>query len=204
MHVARLNSPLLRQPSLWERLVDYVAGAPVKPASADFGDQAPYETPTHAADYVLERDYGENTLVGVLAGLAPGQPGALLTMLARTVLDDAILLAGADDPAGILRCADGDLKTLLAAGGCQNLVGGQLAAAFVYVDRARGVLRFAGAGMSLRTALASEQQQAEGKAVPLNSPDTVVYTNTELPFAPAMRFDFCQGGAMFHTMSLYR
>ncbi|THF65535.1 HAMP domain-containing protein [Pseudothauera nasutitermitis] len=100
-------------------------------------------------DFYLFRADGEQYLAGVVDCAGHGVPGALMTMLARAALDDAMSRHGLDAPAAVLTQADTTLRGMLDQSALPRAIATNMDAGLVSVDRTKGRLRFAGAKISL-------------------------------------------------------
>lgn len=100
-------------------------------------------------DFYVFHAEDDGFLVGVMDCAGHGVPGALMTMLARAALDQALHLHGARDPARLLQQADQTLRQQLAEASSARALATSTDAALVWVDHRRAELRFAGAAMDL-------------------------------------------------------
>lgn len=100
-------------------------------------------------DFYVFRSEGERCLIGVVDCAGHGVPGALMTMLARTALDQAIEHKGMDSPAAILRHTDEAMRQMLADFDLPKGIATNMDAGIVCLDLAARRMRFAGARISL-------------------------------------------------------
>ncbi len=100
-------------------------------------------------DFYLFRQDGEGYLIGVVDCAGHGVPGALMTMLAHAALDQAINSLGIEAPAALLSRADAILRERLQGTEAAQAIATHMDAGLVFVDRRRGLLRYAGARISL-------------------------------------------------------
>lgn len=100
-------------------------------------------------DFYLFRAEGDHYLVGVVDCAGHGVPGALMTMLARAALDDAMNRHGIDAPATLLAHADRSLRGMIDQSTLPRAIATNMDVGLVCVDRGARRLRFAGAKISL-------------------------------------------------------
>lgn len=100
-------------------------------------------------DFYLFRPDGDRHLIGVVDCAGHGVPGALMTMLARAALDDAVNRHGVDAPAHLLHNVDATLRGMVDHSTLPRAIATNMDMGLVSVDRSRHRLRFAGARISL-------------------------------------------------------
>lgn len=100
-------------------------------------------------DFYLFRPDGDRYLIGVVDCAGHGVPGALMTMLARAALDDAVNRHGVDAPARLLSSVDGTLRGMVDQSALPRAIATNMDMGLVSVGRGRRRLRFAGAKISL-------------------------------------------------------
>ena len=100
-------------------------------------------------DFYLFRPDGDRYLIGVVDCAGHGVPGALMTMLARAALDDAVNRHGVDAPAHLLTNVDATLRGMVDHSTLPRAIATNMDMGLVSVDCARRTLRFAGAKISL-------------------------------------------------------
>ncbi|MBK1692995.1 histidine kinase [Ectothiorhodospira mobilis] len=100
-------------------------------------------------DFYLFQAHDEKALLGVVDCAGHGVPGALMTMLARAVLDGAVQRCGMDSPAAVLTHADGVLREMFPEDPAHPGLATYMDAGLVLVDRNRGIVRHAGARIGL-------------------------------------------------------
>jgi Serine phosphatase RsbU, regulator of sigma subunit len=100
-------------------------------------------------DFYLFRPDGDRHLIGVVDCAGHGVPGALMTMLARAALDDAVNRHGVDAPARLLSTIDGTLRGMVDQSTLPRAIATNMDMGLVSMDRDQRKLRFAGARISL-------------------------------------------------------
>jgi serine phosphatase RsbU (regulator of sigma subunit) len=109
-------------------------------------------------DFYVFRATDRGCLMGVIDCAGHGIPGSLMTMLARAIIDNAILRMGANDPAAILNETDRQSRATLHKETLPNSIATNMDVGLVWVEPKADRLTFAGAKMSL---YASDGQQLE-------------------------------------------
>lgn len=102
---------------------------------------------------------GDRFLVGTVDCAGHGVPGALMTMLARAAFDEAMNTLGIESPAALLHRADETLRDMVRQSAMPETVATNLDAGLVFVDRAAGQLRFAGARIALHASDGDEVRE---------------------------------------------
>ncbi len=100
-------------------------------------------------DFYLFRPDGDRYLVGVVDCAGHGVPGALMTMLARAALDEAVNRHGVDAPARLLAHIDSTLRGMIDQSALPRAIATNMDIGLVSVDIGRRKLRFAGAKIAL-------------------------------------------------------
>lgn len=135
-------------------------------------------------DFYLFRAEGDRYLVGVVDCAGHGVPGALMTMLARAALDDAMNRHGIDAPATLLTHADTTLRGMLDQSTLPRAMATNMDAGLVSVDRATRRLRFAGAKISLFWSDGKEVGELPGSRRALCDRRVGQYAEAELDLRP--------------------
>lgn len=133
-------------------------------------------------------------LMGVIDCAGHGVPGSLMTMLARAIVDHAILKVGADDPAAILNETDRQNRATLQRDSLPASIATNMDMGLVWVERDASRLTFAGAKMSL---YASDGQRLEvhpGGKRALGQKRTMTYENHVLPLRRGWTYSLCSDG----------
>lgn len=139
-------------------------------------------------DFYVFRTDGENCLLGVMDCAGHGVPGALMTMLVRAAVDLAIADVGCSDPALILARTDSAMRAMLADGEFPHALATNTDAGLVYIDRAAGRLRFAGAKISLYASDGDQCQEYRGAKRAIGDKRPGEYANIDLPLAPGCTY----------------
>lgn len=148
-------------------------------------------------DFYLFREGPGGCLLGVVDCAGHGVPGALMTMLARAAIDHAITVAGATDPAAILRETDGTVRGML--GEQQDALATNMDAGLVWFDRASRRLRFAGARIPLFASDGQEVREYKGARRALADKRRGEYGNLEIELEPGWTFYLCTDGFLDQT-----
>lgn len=98
--------------------------------------------------YILYED-SNNYLIGILDCAGHGVPGALMTMLARAGLDNAVNKCGINDPAAILQELDKNVRAMLQEQNLSPAIATNIDAGLIFIDNTLQKLCFAGARIDL-------------------------------------------------------
>ncbi len=139
-------------------------------------------------DFYLFRAEDEQYLVGVVDCAGHGVPGALMTMLARAALDDAMNRHGIGAPAALLTHADNTLRGMLDQSTLPRAIATNMDAALVSVDRRARRLRFAGAKISLYWSDGEEVGELPGARRALCDRRVGDYQQAELELRPEVTY----------------
>lgn len=131
--------------------------------------------------YVFHHDQRDRYLVGVVDCAGHGVPGALMTMLARSALDQAVNQLGVDSPAAVLSHADATVREMMQDADSQREVTTHMDVGLANVDLERGVLRYAGARISLYRSDGNRVETVKGGRRALGDRRVGQYQDTELP-----------------------
>ena len=145
-------------------------------------------------DFYVFRSDGANCLLGIMDCAGHGVPGALMTMLARAAIDLAITEAGPADPAGILTRTDGAIRAMLADAQLPRALATNTDAGLVYIDRQSGMLRYAGAKISLYASDGETLREVPGGKRALGDKRTGAYQNIELRMEPGWTYYLATDG----------
>ena len=148
-------------------------------------------------DFYLYREGSGGCLLGVVDCAGHGVPGALMTMLARAAIDHAIGVAGAADPAAILRETDRTVRGMLHEE--QGALATNMDAGLVWLDRAARRLRFAGARIALFASDGNEVREYKGARRALADKRQGEYGNLEIEPQPGWTFYLCTDGVLDQT-----
>ncbi|RTR00505.1 biofilm regulation protein phosphatase SiaA [Halomonas nitroreducens] len=132
-------------------------------------------------DFYVFRATQRGWLMGVIDCAGHGVPGSLMTMLARAIIDNAILHVGADDPAAILNETDRQNRSTLHKDTLPRSIATNMDMGLVWVDPAAGRLTFAGAKMSLYASDGDHLEVHAGGKRALGHKRAMTYENQEMP-----------------------
>jgi len=145
--------------------------------------------------YIFHAD--ENTcLLGVIDCAGHGVPGALMTMLARAALDQAISECGISSPATLLAKMDAILRNRLQNAKMSRGLAVNMDAGLVFVDSTQQQVLFAGAKMSLYWTDRQQVEEVKGgnRAILCNKAGH--YENIQLTIKPNMTFCLTSDGIL--------
>ena len=145
-------------------------------------------------DFYLYREQSDGCLLGVVDCAGHGVPGALMTMLARAAIDHAIGVAGAHDPAAILRETDRTVRGMLHEESLSRALATNMDAGLVWIDRAARRLRFSGARIGLFASDGQEVCEYKGGRRALADKRQGEYDNLELELQPGWTYYLCTDG----------
>ncbi len=132
-------------------------------------------------DFYLFRRDGERYLIGIIDCAGHGVPGALMTMLARAAFDDAMNRCGITSPATLLSHADTHLREMLQQSELPRAIATNMDAGLVFIDREAGLLRYAGAKISLYWSDGEQVEEIPGGRRPLFDRRVGSYSDSERP-----------------------
>lgn len=139
-------------------------------------------------DFYVFRSEGGRLLLGVVDCAGHGVPGALMTMLARSAVDQAINEVGLESPAALLAQSDRALRGLLDKRELPRALATNMDVGLVYIDRAAGLLRYAGAKVSLYWSDGDEVGEIKGSRHALVDRRRGHYADTELALDPSCTY----------------
>ena len=132
---------------------------------------------------------GEHTLLfGVVDCAGHGVPGALMTMLAHAAIDQAIVDAGMDDPAGILTRCDRILRGMLREERGGHVLATNMDAGFACVDLQARTVTFAGAKIALYYSDGDDVGELPGARRAIGDKRIGEYQNAQLPLQAGRSF----------------
>lgn len=149
---------------------------------------------TVGGDFYVYRQHQDGYLLGVFDCAGHGVPGALMTMLARAAIDHAIGVAGADDPAAILRETDLALRGMLADAQSSRALATNTDAGLVWVNPSHNRLLFAGAKIGLFATDGEAIQELPGGRRALGDKRKGEYQNIDLALMPGWTYYMCTDG----------
>ncbi|MFQ3786782.1 biofilm regulation protein phosphatase SiaA [Halomonas sp. A29] len=151
---------------------------------------------TVGGDFYLFRADAGGYLFGVVDCAGHGVPGSLMTMLARAILDHAILKVGCHDPAAILTETDSQSRELLGAEQLPTSVATHMDAGLAWVDLATGRITFAGAKIGLYASDGVTLAHLAGDKRPLGHKRRIEYRNQDIDLRPGWTYSLCTDGLL--------
>lgn len=136
---------------------------------------------TVGGDYYVFHDDGQRCLAGVADCAGHGVPGAMMTMLARAGIDRFIQQVGISSPAAILQATNEGMHMVLSEAQLSRALATSMDVGLVLLDFANGVLRFAGAKISLYWSDGHTVQKLKGNSRSLWERRTALYTDHDVP-----------------------
>ncbi len=147
-------------------------------------------------DFYLFHPDGDRFLVGVVDCAGHGVPGALMTMLARAALDDAVNRHGIGTPARLLTKMDGTLRGMVDQSTLPRAIATNMDVGLVSVDRGQRKLRFAGARISLYWSDGQEVGELPGARRALCERRTGLYEEVEIELRRDVTYYLITDGLM--------
>lgn len=139
-------------------------------------------------DFYLFRHEGDQYLIGIVDCAGHGVPGALMTMLARAAFDDAMTRNGLESPARLLTHADTHLREMLRQSELPRALATNMDAGLVFIDRGTGILRYAGAKISLHWSDGEKVGEAPGGRRALCDRHVGSYEDYETPLSSTLTY----------------
>lgn len=149
---------------------------------------------TVGGDFYLFRPGRGGYLFGVVDCAGHGVPGSLMTMLARAILDHAILKLGHEDPAAILNEADRQSREVLRADELPTSVATNMDIGLAWVDLDSRVVTFAGAKIGLYASNGTALTHLQGDRRPLGHKRRIEYRNQSAELSPGWTYSLCTDG----------
>ena len=131
-------------------------------------------------DFYIFRDKGSCYLVGVVDCAGHGVAGALMTMLARSSLDQTMNLVGIASPAAILNHMDVTMRGLLHHGDLPKAIATNMDVGLAYVNKDTRTLRYSGAKISLFWCDGHKVHEIKGARRAIGDRRQEIYTDTEI------------------------
>jgi serine phosphatase RsbU (regulator of sigma subunit) len=145
-------------------------------------------------DFYLRRDTGQGTLLGVVDCAGHGVPGAMMTMLAYSALDQAISEGGMQDPACILQRADAIVRSMLPDSNQRHSLATTMDMGLAYIDQRLQQLSFAGAKMNLYISDGKQVEVLSAGRRALADTRRGSYVNSQTALLPGRHFYFVSDG----------
>lgn len=134
---------------------------------------------TVGGDYYVFHDDGQRCLAGLADCAGHGVPGAMMTMLARAGIDRFIQQVGISSPAALLQATNEGMHMVLSEAQISRALATSMDVGLVLLDFARGVLRFAGAKISLYWSDGHSVHKLKGNSRALWERRAAVFTDHE-------------------------
>ncbi|WP_431023880.1 biofilm regulation protein phosphatase SiaA [Halomonas sp. H5] len=149
---------------------------------------------TVGGDFYVFRATERGYLLGVVDCAGHGVPGAMMTMLARALIDQAIAHHSADDPAALLTEIDRRGRELLPAERLPSSIATNMDLGLVWVDPQRRELTYAGAKIDLYASDGEELIRLKANKRALGHRRPGHYTNQSLPLQAGWSYTLCSDG----------
>ncbi|PAU78083.1 biofilm regulation protein phosphatase SiaA [Halomonas salipaludis] len=149
---------------------------------------------TVGGDFYVFRATQHGYLIGVVDCAGHGVPGAMMTMLARAIIDHAIAQQGADDPAALLNEIDRQSRQLLPEAQLPSSIATNMDIGLAWVETACQQLTYAGAKLDLYASDGNQLEHLKGHKRALGHRRQARYTNQQLPLHPGWRYYLCSDG----------
>ncbi|GHE20076.1 biofilm regulation protein phosphatase SiaA [Halomonas urumqiensis] len=145
-------------------------------------------------DFYLFRANEHGYLLGVIDCAGHGVPGSLMTMLARAIVDHAILQVGPDDPAAILDEMDRQNRATLHKDTLPRSIATNMDVGLVWIEPEYEQLTFAGAKMSLYASDGNQIDIHPGDKRALGHKRPIRYTNRRFALNRGWTYTLCTDG----------
>ncbi|MBB3191506.1 biofilm regulation protein phosphatase SiaA [Halomonas cerina] len=145
-------------------------------------------------DFYVFRATERGYLMGVIDCAGHGVPGSLMTMLARAIIDNAILKVGAHDPAAILNETDRQNRATLHKESLPASIATNMDVGLVWIEHGAGRLTFAGAKMPLYASDGERMEVHPGGKRALGQKRAMTYENRVMPLHRDWTYTLCSDG----------
>lgn len=145
-------------------------------------------------DFYVFRATERGYLLGIVDCAGHGVPGALMTMLARAIIDHAIAQQGADDPAALLTEIDRRSRELLPAEQLPSSIATNMDIGLVWGDPEAETLTYAGAKLDLYASDGTRIERLKGSKRALGHRRPGHYENQRLALRPGWSYTLCSDG----------
>ncbi|MFC3282389.1 biofilm regulation protein phosphatase SiaA [Litchfieldella rifensis] len=149
---------------------------------------------TVGGDFYVFRATERGYLLGVVDCAGHGVPGSLMTMLARAIIDHAILQVGAEDPAAILNETDRQSRETLRPDQLPSSIATNMDIGLVWVDLEARQLTFAGAKIGLYATDGVSLERLQGHKRALGHKRQATYHNQTAPLHLGWSYSLCTDG----------
>jgi serine phosphatase RsbU (regulator of sigma subunit) len=131
-------------------------------------------------DFYICHASAHGCLIGVMDCAGHGVPGALMTMLVHSVIDQTIAQAGPENPAALLMRIDLVVRKMLGQELQSQSLATNIDIALAYLDFDEVMLTFAGAKIDLYCDHGSEVQQLRGARRAIGGRHAIQYSNVRM------------------------
>lgn len=145
-------------------------------------------------DFYVFRATERGYLLGIVDCAGHGVPGAMMTMLARAIIDHALAQEGAQDPAALLGEIDRQGRTLLPREQLPASIATSMDIGLAWVDPAAGTLTYAGAKIDLHASDGERLEILAGHRRALGHRRPARYENRVAPLRPGWTYTLCSDG----------
>jgi len=145
-------------------------------------------------DFYVFRATRRGYLLGIVDCAGHGVPGALMTMLARAIIDHALAQEGADDPAALLSEIDRQGRKLLPQDQLPDSIATSMDIGLAWVDPMAGILTYAGAKIDLHASDGEQLETLTGHRRALGHRRPAPYENQEVPLRTGWTYTLCSDG----------
>ncbi|WP_290784734.1 biofilm regulation protein phosphatase SiaA [Halomonas sp.] len=145
-------------------------------------------------DFYVFRATERGYLLGIVDCAGHGVPGALMTMLARAIIDHALAREGADDPAALLGNIDRESRKLLPQDQLPASIATSMDMGLVWVDPTAGTLTYAGAKIDLHASDGEQLETLAGHRRALGHRRPARYENRVAPLRTGWTYTLCSDG----------
>jgi len=149
---------------------------------------------TVGGDSYVFHDEGQRCLAGVADCAGHGVPGAMMTMLARAGIDRAIQQVGISSPAALLQATHAGMSTVLSEAQISSAIATSMDLGLVFLDFKEGILRFAGARISLYWSDGRRVEQACGDNRSLWNRRSGTYQDHQVPLLKGFTYYMATDG----------
>lgn len=131
-------------------------------------------------DFYVCRAESQKLILGVVDCAGHGVPGALMTMLARAALDQAMTQVGLESPAKVLTTMDQIIRTMLNACELPKAIATNMDIGLACIDLDQKTLRYAGAKISLYWSNGDEIGEVHGGRRAIGDRKSTTFEDSEL------------------------
>lgn len=145
-------------------------------------------------DFYLYSDVPQGGLLGLIDCAGHSVPGALMTMLARSAINQATAQSDDQNPAAILMKTDEIMRGMFDAEHFNRSLATSMDVGLARIDRDARRLRYAGAKMSLYACNGAEVREYKGGRRSIAEKIRCDYVNIDLPLEEGWTYYLCTDG----------